>query len=375
MTPLTDIVWRNLNNLFGWHTNRKIVVIESDDWGSIRMPSIDAYNYLIKHGYRVNEGFFERYDSLESSDDLEVLYEVLGSVKDSHNNPAVMTANSVMVNPDFDKIKRAHFQTYHYEFFYDSYNKQNKTSNTMQLIQEGLKNGLFVPQFHGREHFNIPMWMHDLQNGDKDAHFVFNLGMAGTFPKEELQNNNKYVNAYAGHSQEDEIFYRNSIREGLDIFKDIWGFSARSFKAPCYTWSKKIEFDLNEKNIQLIQGSIFQLEPHNPKEKKILHYSGEKNKYGQIYNVRNCFFEPTSRLKRDWVSSCLNQINNAFFWKKPAIICSHRVNYVGKIDKTNRDKNIKELKKLLVGIKKKWPSVEFLSSDKLIETIVNKKSI
>jgi hypothetical protein len=28
---------RNLTNAIGWRTNRKIVVIESDDWGSIRM--------------------------------------------------------------------------------------------------------------------------------------------------------------------------------------------------------------------------------------------------------------------------------------------------------------------------------------------------
>ena len=30
-------------NLRGWKTNRKIVVIESDDWGSIRMASLKSY--------------------------------------------------------------------------------------------------------------------------------------------------------------------------------------------------------------------------------------------------------------------------------------------------------------------------------------------
>jgi hypothetical protein len=28
---------RNLSNLPGWRTNRHIIVMESDDWGSIRM--------------------------------------------------------------------------------------------------------------------------------------------------------------------------------------------------------------------------------------------------------------------------------------------------------------------------------------------------
>ena len=37
-------------NLRGWKTNRKIVVIESDDWGSIRMASLKSYTNLLKIG-------------------------------------------------------------------------------------------------------------------------------------------------------------------------------------------------------------------------------------------------------------------------------------------------------------------------------------
>jgi len=37
----------HLLNLPGWHTNRKIVVIESDDWGSIRMSSAEDAERLI----------------------------------------------------------------------------------------------------------------------------------------------------------------------------------------------------------------------------------------------------------------------------------------------------------------------------------------
>ena len=37
---------RNLLNFRGWTTKRKIVVIESDDWGSIRMPSKNIFKKL-----------------------------------------------------------------------------------------------------------------------------------------------------------------------------------------------------------------------------------------------------------------------------------------------------------------------------------------
>ena len=37
-------------NKMGFHTERKIVVFESDDWGSIRMPSKEVFNHLMDLG-------------------------------------------------------------------------------------------------------------------------------------------------------------------------------------------------------------------------------------------------------------------------------------------------------------------------------------
>ena len=90
----------------------------------------------------------------------------------------------------------------------------------------------------------------------------------------------------------------------------------------------------------------------------------------QKYTVRNAFFEPSLRSKNfDNVKNCLLQIENAFFWKKPAIISSHRVNYIGRINKKNRQSNLIMLKELLSQIIRKWPEVEFLSSDELVGDI------
>ena len=37
---------RNLAAIPGWSTRRKLVIFESDDWGSIRMPSVETYKSL-----------------------------------------------------------------------------------------------------------------------------------------------------------------------------------------------------------------------------------------------------------------------------------------------------------------------------------------
>ena len=118
ISELRTIVGRSLIDYRGWRTKRKIVVIESDDWGAIRMPSKSVYNTLLKQGLRVDKCLFSRYDSLESVDDLERLFAVLDSVKDKNGRGAVFTANCVVANPDFAKIKEANYLQYFYQNYH-----------------------------------------------------------------------------------------------------------------------------------------------------------------------------------------------------------------------------------------------------------------
>ena len=119
-------ILRFLSSIPGWRTNRKIIVIESDDWGTVRMPSRMVYEKLLKAGLNLNGGDglrYSLYDSLESQADLEGLFQVLFSFRDFNDSPAVITANSVVANPDFKKIKESGFQRYYYEPFTETLNK------------------------------------------------------------------------------------------------------------------------------------------------------------------------------------------------------------------------------------------------------------
>src|SRR5690554_2833250 len=91
-----------VNQRRGWTTDRKIIVIESDDWGSIRMPSREAYEKLLSYGIRVDKCGFCKNDSLATEEDLNLLFNLLLSHKDSNNNPLVITANTLVANPDFE---------------------------------------------------------------------------------------------------------------------------------------------------------------------------------------------------------------------------------------------------------------------------------
>ncbi|MBK8852991.1 MAG: hypothetical protein IPN10_02550 [Saprospiraceae bacterium] len=130
---------------------------------------------------------------------------------------------------------------------------------------------------------------------------------------------------------------------------------------------------LSENGIESIQGLSYQYIP-NPggNYKRKYHYTGQINKWGQRYLVRNVFFEPSLLPQIDWVNKCLQEIEIAFRMKKAAIIGSHRVNFIGSIVPENSSVNLRLFENLLIQILKKWPDVQFITSGELTD-ILNKK--
>ncbi|PAU92844.1 hypothetical protein CK503_14240 [Aliifodinibius salipaludis] len=358
---------RHLNNISSWHTDRKIVVIESDDWGSIRMPSKEVYNKCLQAGYCVDDIAYERYDSLASEDDLELLFDVLNKYKDRDGNPAVMTANILAANPDFDKIKSSGFEHYFYELITETFKRYPNHSNNFHLWKQGLKEGVFYPQSHGREHLNVSLFMDALRKGDEDALFGFEHRIPGMIPKDNPKEGNKFVESTRYFSQQDKVEKLSIILEGVDLFEELMGYRSDTFIPPNYYWSPDFDKSMFAKGIRFYQGRRKMMEPLFNGSFKYYHRRlAEENKAGQKYLIRNAFFEPAMvKSGKEPVSSCLKDIAVAFRMKKPAVICSHRLNYVGFIDERNRDENLALLHELLSAITKKWPQVEFLSSAQL----------
>ena len=142
-----NIVKQNIINVLGAKTKRKIVVFESDDWGSIRMPSKKTYNALLEKGLMVDDPY-NRYDSLASEEDLSALFEVLASFKDDFGNHPVFTANCVLCNPDFERIKAHNYEHYFFEPFNTTLTRHSGCEKSFELWLEGMDKGLFHPQFH-----------------------------------------------------------------------------------------------------------------------------------------------------------------------------------------------------------------------------------
>lgn len=362
-----------LNRHRGWTTNRKIIVIESDDWGSIRMPSVETLHHLQAEGVELNPQFgYDRYDTLASNDDLELLIGVLDSVKDKNNNPARMTLNTVMANPDFSKIKSSDYNDYHYELFTDTLQRYPNHSNSFKLLKEGIERKVFKPQFHAREHLNVQLWLEALQKNYPGVRESFSKNVFCNYFPPEIDSRGRFLEAYNIINQTEYDFVFNSIKEGLNLFENLFGFKSVSMIAPNYIWDDKIEEFASQYGIRYLQGGMMQrntiLQSKKQNKEYKSHYLGERNKHNQLYLTRNCLFEPSQNKKLN-AQRCIKDIELAFKLKKPAVICSHRLNYIGELDKKNRDESLLQLKIILKYLTDKYTEIEFLSSDELGEII------
>ena len=379
MDQFKNLISNTLVNISGWSTKQKIIVFESDDWGSIRMPSTAAYNSFLNDGISVNKSFFCKYDNLCSTVDIDSLFTLLNKYKDSQGNPVCITANAVVANPDFDEIKAANFQSYHYETIDKSFERFFPNSNPLVLWKEGSQQHIFIPQFHGREHVNVPFWLDVLQKKDPVFTKALEQGCWG-ISNDVYNKYPKSIQASFDYNYSTELeFMKESIQDGLAIFEKLFGYRSESFIPNNYVWPSELNSSLQKNGVQFVQGMKYQLlpKPHGTvNREKIRRYNGQVlgEDNGLLQTVRNVQFEPSlvHESKKDRVvKNCLDQIQTAFFWNKPAIVSMHRINFCGTLHQENRNSNLKLFNILLQQILKRWPDVLFMDTVSLGKIIKN----
>ena len=207
MLTIKQKLAKNYINARGWKTKRKLLLIESDDWGAVRIPSRNIYESFLKKGIAVDKHYFDRNDSLENEKDLEELFNVLLSFKDIKGNPSVITAFSIVANPDFDLIAANNKIVYHYENILETYKRQANTENSFEVIVEGMKNHLFYPQFHGREHVHVNRWMNAINSDSIKEKYAFNNKaiISSDFSGEKKNYSNNYFDAFEYFSNDEFI--------------------------------------------------------------------------------------------------------------------------------------------------------------------------
>lgn len=349
---------RYINERRGWTTDRKIIVIESDDWGAIRMPNKKVYNRMLKNGVRVDKCNYCINDTIADKTDLEHLFQTLTSIKNANGQSPKITANTIVANPDFDKIKKDNYEIYHFETIEETFKRYPNRS--LKCWNEGVEYNVFKPQLHGREHVNIEKWLKALRGKSHHMLLAFENDMYGL----SSSINNERISYLEALNISDEKI-KAHINDAVNIFQNLFGYSSETFIAPNYCWNQRVEKSLKDNKILGIQGGMIQRDSN----KSVYHYLGERNKLGQYYLTRNVLFEPTLHKRSNLVKEVFTQIEESFKRRKPAIICSHRLNFIGALNEKNRVDNLKLLSELMTLVLAKYPTVEFMFSDELFKLI------
>ena len=358
-------------NARSWKTERKLVVFESDDWGCLRVRDKATFDALAKRGIGVRNSPYDRVDCLETDADLENLFNLLSEFSDWKANHPMFTMNTVMANPDFQKIKGDNFEKYHYKTLFDCYRDYSGRS-LEHLWELGRTSGLIEPQFHGREHLNVGLWLSDLRAGHRDALFAFERQYFGLPTKTGSKFQKHYLAAFWAENEKQLPAMAASIVEGLSIFETVFGFRPLTM-VPCnYVFPLEIEKAAFAAGIRMIQTQRGYTSP-NPASGTFSikrPVTGQVNSVGQFQSVRNVFFEPFEGDGDRAVDKALAQIRSSFAMKSPAIISTHRANYVGGLSPKNRADNSKRLRQLLVQMTKRWPQIEFQTSESLCRQLL-----
>jgi hypothetical protein len=366
---MKQVLFNNIKNVWGWKTKRKIVVISVDDYGSIRLDSKEARNALEKAGLK-GQSRFNMYDTLETREDLEILYQTLSSVKDKNGRNAVFTPFSIPCNIDFEMMKSTNYESYYFETLPETYNKLAVTNagayeGTWGMWKEGIEKGLMKPQFHGREHLNVRFLEAKLAEKDRDVLVALENRSYTSIP---YDTNLKldYSEAFDFWDVNENIKLQEILKDGLQQFERVFGFRATHFIPPSSKIHDSLLPILWKEGVKYIDRSLINNQHQGlGKYKRSISYTGKQEQEGLINIVRNVVFEPTEEKGFDWVGFSLKQIEVAFRWNRPAIISSHRVNFCGHIDPKNRMVGIIALKQLLDRIVEKWPNVEFMAANEL----------
>lgn len=358
--------------ILGWKSNKQIIVLESDDWGSERFPNIETIKKFTENGYNLKKCGFSRFDCLELNDDVILLLEMFDKLNHQYSKNIKITLLCNTANPDISLIDPNDINSFKSISVKDKISSESNRNNILKYQLEGYRKGIFDLQYHGRQHIYSNRWMRDLVAQKNDTLFAFNnnvWGISKSYTKSPILD---YRASYDIDIQSDIISHHNELELGLNEFYNSFGFFPVYFVAPnghLPLISEKYLYNRGIKYINLAK--VQSLHKYESYFKLRVNWMGKIQNSKLITITRNVGFEPISPVSGS-IDRAIQKIALSFKFNNPVVISTHRANYVSGISELNRKNGLLKLNKLLISIMKLWPDVIFLTSPELGEVISGK---
>lgn len=316
-----------------------VVIFESDDWGA---------------------------GPLDQAKALENLRVILARFEDEMGRTPVATLGVILATADTRRIRDAGGAVY-----FSANLSEPVYTPLREMMDEGVRQGVFALHLHGMEHY----WPQTLmQAALKDASvrdWLQSDGIPGTesLPS-PLQARWTDASVLPSRALESEAL-RAAITEEASLFVTCFNVRPRVAVATTFVWTEEVEAAWANAGVDVIitPGVRYTCRDATGKpggeDKRMV--NGELSKNGQIYLVRDVYFEP---MLGHTPVRLVNDVEEHARLGRPCLVEMHRFNFIGAAEKC--DKSLRVLQAALEQLQRTFPEIRFMTSLELADAMRKK---
>jgi hypothetical protein len=345
----------------GFHFDRPLVMLQSDDWGRVGLRDREGLEQLGAAGLDLGERPYDFY-TLETAEDLATMRSVLRRHRDSAGRCPSLEMNFVVTNLDFPTMSRESFQQLHLLPLADGLPSGWNRPGLLQAYHDGIREELFRPALHGTAHFCRAAVERNLADSGERGNLLRTLWQAGT-PYIHWRMPWIGYEYWDTEASPDDRFLaaatqRDLIGEAVGAFAKLFSTLPRSACAPGYRANDDTHRAWAEIGIRVAQnGPGAAIPPHF-------------DRHGILQLYRTVEFEPALDPAFS-VEACVRNAEACFERKIPAIVSAHSINFHSSVQDF-RSRTLELLDQFLDALQSAHPDLLYLHSGELYEVASNR---
>ena len=316
-----------------------VVIFESDDWGA---------------------------GPLDQTAALKNLREILSNFKDRLGRSPVVTLGIILATADTKRIRDARGTEY-----FSASLLEPVYAPLLEEIHAGVLQGIFALHLHGMEHY----WPQALMQAAAKDKNIRDWLQSDDIPSTEslpspLQSRWTDASVLPSRALESEALH-SAVSEEARLFVTCFNVRPHVAVATTFVWNEEVEAAWAKEGIDVITtpGARNTCREATGKpggvDKQMA--NGELSKYGQVYLVRDVYFEP---LLGHLPERLANDARERARLGRPCLVEMHRFNFIGAAEKC--EANVRTLKKALEELQYAFPETRFLNSLELADAMRTK---
>ena len=356
-------IWQRVRHLLpikGFHFDRPIVVLQSDDWGRVGLRDQEGFQQLRSAGLALGERPYDLY-GLETAEDVGALRSVLQRHHDSTGRSPCLGMNFVVANLDFKRIAAGGFREIHLVPLSEGLPAGWDRPRLLDAYREGIAEGCFQPALHGTTHFcRASVERHLADAGERGA-LLRLLWQAGTPYIHWRMPWIGYEYWDPGRSEDERFLAAETqselIGHAVGAFAKLFSSVPRSACAPGYRANEDTHRAWAQYGIRVGQNGPGMLTPPHI------------DPHGILQLCRTVEFEPAVDPAFSG-ETCVRDAEECFACGIPAIVSVHSINFHSSV-KDFRGRTLDVLDQFLSALEAKHPDLLYLHDEDLYNLVSN----